>query len=187
MKMKLMIASDIHGSAYYCSRLMSAYEREKPDKLLLLGDILYHGPRNDLPRDYDPKKVIAMLNSIADNIICIRGNCDTQVDQMVLDFDIMAEYAYIFADGVTFFASHGHVYNKSCPPKTKGVVLLNGHTHVPEYGVYDSFTYVNCGSVSIPKESTPHTYMIFTERCLYWKDLSGECCRKEYLPKREAE
>lgn len=179
--MKLMIASDIHGSAYFCEKLLSAYERESPDKLLLLGDVLYHGPRNDLPRDYDPKRVIAMLNPIAEDIICVRGNCDTEVDQMVLDFDVLSDYAYIFADGVTFFATHGHKYNESAPPKTKGVVLLNGHTHIPKYKVYDDYTYVNCGSVSIPKENSHHSYIIFSNGALYWKTLSGEIYRTEYL------
>ncbi len=179
--MNLMIASDIHGSAYYCEQLISAYEREKPDKLLLLGDILYHGPRNDLPRDYVPKRVISMLNPLSEEIICVRGNCDTEVDQMVLDFDVLAEYAYLFADGVTLFASHGHVYNEKNPPKCKGVVLLNGHTHVPEFKVYDAFVYANCGSVSIPKENSPHSYMMFSKGVLYWKDLSGEIYRTENL------
>lgn len=177
--MKLMIASDIHGSAFYCKQLLAAYENESPDKLLLLGDILYHGPRNDLPLEYDPKCVISMLNPLAHNIICVRGNCDTEVDQMVLDFDLLSDYAYVFADGVTFFASHGHKYNESMPPKAKGVVLLNGHTHVPKYKVYDDFIYANCGSVSIPKENSPHSYIIFSEGVLYWKELSGELYRTE--------
>lgn len=179
--MNLMIASDIHGSAYYCEQLISAYYREKPDKLLLLGDVLYHGPRNDLPKDYAPKKVISMLNPLAENIICVRGNCDTEVDQMVLDFDVLADYAYLFADGVTFFASHGHLYNENCPPKTKGIVLLNGHTHIPKFKVYDTYVYVNCGSVSIPKENSPHSYMMFNDGMLYWKTLSGDVYRTENL------
>ncbi len=162
-------------------RLLEAYENEKPDKLLLLGDILYHGPRNDLPRDYAPKSVISMLNPIADSILCVRGNCDAQVDQMVLDFDILADYAYIFADGITFFASHGHIYNENNPPKARGTVLLNGHTHVPQFKVYDNCIYVNCGSVSIPKDNTPHTYLIYSGQTLYFKELSGSIYRTEAL------
>ena len=185
--MKLMIASDIHGSEYYCKKLISAHANEKPDKLVLLGDILYHGPRNDLPRDYSPKSVIAMLNPIAENIICVRGNCDTEVDQMVLDFDIMADYAYILADGITFFAAHGHIHNENNPPKSRGIVLLNGHTHVPRFHIYDSFIYVNCGSVSIPKDNTPHTYLIYSENQLYLKHLSGEIYKTENLSEIRSE
>ena len=106
--MKLMVASDIHGSSFCCEKLIEAFKKEKPDKLLLLGDLLYHGPRNDLPQGYAPKKVIEMLNSIKHDVICIKGNCESEVDQMVLQFPIMAEYAYIYIDGLTIFATHGH-------------------------------------------------------------------------------
>lgn len=106
--MKLMIASDIHGSAYYCEKMIEAYKREKADKLLLLGDLLYHGPRNDLPKDYNPKAVIAMLNAMKEELLCVRGNCDTEVDQMVLEFPILADYCFIELDGHTIFATHGH-------------------------------------------------------------------------------
>ena len=173
--MKLIIASDIHGSAYYCEKLMNVFHKEKPDKLILLGDILYHGPRNDLPKDYAPKKVIELLNSISDSIICIRGNCDTEVDQMVLDFNILFESAYIFADGITFLAYHGHNYNENNLPKmSQGTVLLNGHTHIPAFRRHDEYIYVNCGSVSIPKEGSEHTYLIYENRTLLYKTIEGE-------------
>ena len=160
--MKLMIASDIHGSAYWCARLMEKYNEEKPDILLILGDILYHGPRNDLPRDYAPKEVAAMLNPLADKILCVRGNCDSEVDGMVLDFPIMAEYALLHIDGVTIFATHGHIYSEDKPPKMPaGTILLCGHTHIAKITEHEGFTYVNPGSVSIPKEGTGHGYMIF--------------------------
>lgn len=160
--MKLMIASDIHGSAYWCARLMEKYNEEKPDILLILGDILYHGPRNDLPCDYAPKEVAAMLNPLADKILCVRGNCDSEVDGMVLDFPIMAEYALLHIDGVTIFATHGHIYSEDKPPKMPaGTVLLCGHTHIAKIAGHEGFTYVNPGSVSIPKENTGHGYMIF--------------------------
>lgn len=130
--MKLMIASDLHGSAFYCRQLLAAMEREQPDKLLLLGDILYHGPRNDLPEGYAPKEVIAMLNPLREQLLCVRGNCDTEVDQMVLDFPILADYALLYAGSRTVFATHGHHYNTACPPPlAKGDILLHGHTHVP--------------------------------------------------------
>ena len=131
--MKYMIASDIHGSAYYCRQLLDAMEREQPEKLLILGDILYHGPRNDLPRDYAPKQVIAMLNPLKDKLMCVEGNCESDVDQMVLDFPVQATYALIgLPGGRTLFMTHGHKFNKNqMPPLVPGDILLHGHTHVP--------------------------------------------------------
>ena len=169
--MKLMIASDIHGSAYFCRKLVEAYKNEQAEKLILLGDILYHGPRNDLPEGYNPKEVIELLNPLADRILCIRGNCDTDVDQMVLDFPILSDQALIFADSVPMLAVHGH---KELPKVQNGYVVLCGHTHVPEYAVNDSFVRINPGSVSIPKENSPHSYMIFESKTFYWKNLEGE-------------
>lgn len=171
--MKLMIASDIHGSAYYCKKLIAAYESEQADKLLLLGDILYHGPRNDLPRDYNPKEVIAMLNPMKKELLCVRGNCDTEVDQMVLEFPILADYCFLELDGHTIFATHGHVHNpKNLPLLKEGDILLNGHTHIPANQDMGSYTYMNPGSVSIPKEGSAHGYMIYDGKFV-WKDLDG--------------
>lgn len=172
--MRYLIASDIHGSAFYCDQLLKAYEREEADRLLLLGDILYHGPRNDLPKDYAPKTVITMLNNIKQEIICVRGNCDTEVDQMVLEFPIMAEYALISNDKRMLFATHGHKMNKNNPPMLKqGDILLNGHFHVPACETLDGFIYMNPGSVSIPKENSAHSYMIMEDNLFVWKDLEG--------------
>ncbi len=172
--MKLMIASDIHGSSLYCEELLKRYNDEKPDKLLLLGDILYHGPRNDLPRGYNPKSVIAMLNNIKDEIICVRGNCDAEVDQMVLDFPVMADYSILDLDGRLIFATHGHIYNENnLPPMGRCDVLLNGHTHIPKYVSHGDYTYMNPGSVSIPKEGSRHGYMIYEDKKFIWKDLDG--------------
>ncbi|MBS5431491.1 MAG: phosphodiesterase [Lachnospiraceae bacterium] len=171
--MKLMIASDIHGSAYYCKKMVAAYQREHADRLLLLGDILYHGPRNDLPKDYDPKAVISLLNPLKQEILCVRGNCDTEVDQMVLDFPIMAEYCLLELNGQTIFATHGHHFNPQNPPMLKdGDILLNGHTHIPANQNMSTYTYMNPGSVSIPKEGSAHGYMIF-DGAFTWKDLDG--------------
>ena len=178
--MKLMIASDIHGSAFYCRSMIEAFEREEADRLLLLGDILYHGPRNDLPAEYAPKKVIAMLNPLKQNLLCVRGNCDTEVDQMVLEFPVLAEYCLLELDGQTIFATHGHTWNPAKQPMLKGGdILLNGHTHVPaneelktESG--EVCRYMNPGSVSIPKEDSPHSYMIYDKGTFYWKNLEGE-------------
>ena len=171
--MKLMIASDIHGSAYYCKKLIEAYQRESADKLLILGDILYHGPRNDLPRDYNPKEVISMLNPIKKELLCVRGNCDTEVDQMVLEFPILADYCFLELDGHTIFATHGHVHNpKNLPMLKEGEILLNGHTHIPANQDMGTYTYMNPGSVSIPKDGSAHGYMIYDGEFV-WKDLDG--------------
>ena len=173
--MKLMIASDIHGSAYYCRKMIEAYKNEKAEKLLILGDILYHGPRNDLPCEYAPKEVIGMLNPMADELLCVRGNCDTEVDQMVLDFPVLAEYAFFYVNGRTIFATHGHNFNPANPPKIKkGDILLNGHTHVPAFEETEKFIYVNPGSVSIPKENSEHGYIILEDNTLTWKNLDGK-------------
>ena len=179
--MKFLIASDIHGSAYFCNLLLNAINEEKPDKVLILGDILYHGPRNDLPRDYAPKQVIAMLNPLKDMIVCVRGNCDAEVDQMVLDFPIMADYKTISAPDKTLYLSHGHIYNKDkLPPMEKGDILLGGHTHVPEIVDIEGKIYMNCGSVSIPKENSPHSYMVFENNKFLWKNLENGEVYKEF-------
>ncbi len=160
--MKIMIASDIHGSAHWCAKLLEAYRAEGAELLLLLGDVLYHGPRNDLPTEYAPKTVIAMLNALKKEIICVRGNCDTEVDQMVLDFPILSQSAVVFADGVKIYATHGHKFNKdNLPPLSAGDVLAYGHTHVALDTVVDGVRCINPGSVSIPKENTGHGYILF--------------------------
>ena len=163
--MKIIIASDIHGSAYWCAKLLEAYRAEGAKMLLLLGDVLYHGPRNNLPDEYDPKKVIAMLNEIKAEILCVRGNCDTEVDQMVLDFPILSQNAVVFADGVKIYATHGHKFNKdNLPPLFAGDVLVYGHTHVAlDTSVVGGVRCLNPGSVSIPKENTGHGYIIFED------------------------
>lgn len=173
--MKWMIASDLHGSAYYTRRLLDAMETEQPDKLLLLGDLLYHGPRNDLPRDYAPKEVIAMLNPLAEKILCVRGNCEAEVDQMVLDFPVLADYCMLVDGMTTVFATHGHIFSQAQPPKLpSGAILLCGHTHVPKCSDHGTFWYMNPGSVSIPKENSWHGYMIWENGTFLWKDLSGQ-------------
>ena len=169
--MKLMIASDIHGSSYYCRKMIEAYRQEEADRLLLLGDLLYHGPRNNLPRDYNPKEVISMLNEIKNELLCVRGNCDTEVDQMVLDFPILAENCLLELDGRTIFATHGHNFNPDNLPMLKeGDILLNGHTHIPANQNMGTYTYMNPGSISIPKEGSAHGYMIYDGE-FRWRSL----------------
>lgn len=171
-----MIASDIHGSALYCEKMLADFHREKADRLLLLGDILYHGPRNELPDGYAPKKVIDMLNAEKNSVFCVRGNCDTEVDQMVLQFPILADYCIIPLGTRLVYATHGHNYNtKSLPPIQRGDVLLHGHTHIPAWEPFgENNLYLNPGSVSIPKEGSAHGYMIIENDTAVWKSLGGE-------------
>lgn len=176
--MKLFIASDIHGSALFCRQMVEAYTREKADKLILLGDILYHGPRNDLPEEYSPKSVIELLNSLSEEILCVRGNCEAEVDEMVLDFSVLSDSALIFADGITMLAAHGH---KDTPKMPKGGILLNGHTHIPTFEKKDGFIRINPGSVSIPKEGSQRGYIIFENRTFTWKNLNSESYREEII------
>jgi len=179
--MKFLIASDLHGDLNAAKALRAAFEGEGADRLVLLGDLLYHGPRNDLPSAYDPKGVIALLNRLADKILAVRGNCDTEVDQMVLPFPILAEYALLMAGDRTVFATHGHNYNlQNLPPLKTGDILLHGHTHVlrcEEFG--SSNTYLNPGSVSLPKDGNPKTYMLYSDRTFSIKDLSGNTVLKK--------
>ena len=174
--MKIMIASDIHGSAFYCRELLAAFEREKADKLLLLGDVLYHGPRNDLPKEYAPKEVIQLLNAMKNKIFCVRGNCDTEVDQMVLEFPILADYCILYAGERMLYATHGHVHNMTAlPPLQSGDILLHGHTHIPAWTEFgENNLYLNPGSVSIPKEGSAHGYMVLEDDMVIWKTLTGE-------------
>ena len=171
--MKLIIASDIHGSAYWCAKLMELIEREKPDRIVLLGDLLYHGPRNDLPRDYAPKPVIPMLSQHADRILAVRGNCEAEVDQMVLPFPCLADYALLDCGGTAMYLTHGHHCSPDAlPPLPKGSVFLSGHTHVKLDKTVDGIRCLNPGSVSIPKDGS-HSCMVFENgkfRFHIWED-----------------
>jgi putative phosphoesterase len=173
--MKLLIASDIHGSAVYCEKLMNAIKEEVPDRILLLGDLLYHGPRNDLPAGYAPKEVISMLNAQKNKILCVRGNCEAEVDQMVLEFPVLADYAWLDINGYRIFATHGHLFGEDNPPPLSvGDILLCGHTHIPACREHDGWFYLNPGSVSIPKENSHHGYMILERQSFIWKNFNGE-------------
>lgn len=173
--MKWMIASDLHGSAYYCRQMLEAFEREGADRLFLLGDLLYHGPRNDLPREYAPKEVIPLLNGKKEKLLCVRGNCDAEVDQMVLEFPVLADYAVLPVGQRLIYATHGHIYHvKNLPPLAPGDVLLHGHTHVPAWTEFGQGNlYLNPGSVSIPKENSPHSYMTLEGNTMQWKELES--------------
>ncbi|MDD6882210.1 MAG: phosphodiesterase [Eubacteriales bacterium] len=170
--MKLLIASDLHGSARYCRLLLEEYARTGADKLVLLGDLLYHGPRNDLPDEYAPKSVIAMLNGIKREILCVRGNCEAEVDQMVLEFPVLSDSAMIFVDGKTLFCSHGHIFSpEKLPPLQPGDVLLTGHTHVPHRLERDGVLCLNPGSVSLPKQGSGRGYLLYENGVFAWHAL----------------
>lgn len=181
--MKLLFASDIHGSAFYCRRLLEIYKESGASRLVLLGDILYHGPRNDLPEEYSPKEVIAMLNPLKNQIYAVRGNCDTEVDQMVLEFPILADYALLSVDGRAFYATHGHIFNQDhLPPMQEGDILIHGHTHLLKAeeleGDCGKITVLNPGSVSIPKGGNPHTYGILENGVFTIRTLNGEAVKE---------
>lgn len=180
--MKFMIASDIHGSACCCREMLAAFDREQAQQLVLLGDLLYHGPRNELPGEYNPKAVISMLNERKDQLLCVRGNCEAEVDQMVLMFPVMAEYAFLVLDGYRIFATHGHIHNKEqLPPLKYGDILLHGHTHVPAIENNKNYWYLNPGSVSIPKENSANSYMTFEKGLVMIKSLDGSIIQKEQI------
>lgn len=159
--MKLLVASDIHGSARWCRLLMDRIDAECPDKIILLGDLLYHGPRNPLPDEYAPKEVAAMLNGIAEHVVAVRGNCDSEVDQMMLDFPCLGDYALILDEGQTLFATHGHVFGpENTPPLPQGAIVLSGHTHVKTNDEKGGILFANPGSTSLPKDGS-NSYGIF--------------------------
>ena len=180
--MKWMIASDLHGSAYYCKKMVGAFEREGADRLLMLGDLLYHGPRNDLPRDYAPKEVIPMLNGLKNKLCCVRGNCEAEVDQMVLEFPVMADYAILVLNGLTFFATHGHLFNQDqMPPLKAGDILVHGHTHLLKAEKVNGHYILNPGSTSIPKGGNPATYAILDEQDFKIFDFDGNVVKEAKL------
>lgn len=171
--MKLVIASDIHGSAYWCGKLMEVIKEVQPDHVLLLGDLLYHGPRNDLPRDYAPKQVIPMLTELKEKIVAVHGNCEAEVDQMVLPFPCMAEYALVEADGKMFYLTHGHHANPDAlPALPERAIFLSGHTHVKLDEQRNGIRCLNPGSVSIPKDGT-NSCIVYDDGKFEFRILEG--------------
>lgn len=172
--MKLMIASDIHGSFYYTKKIAEIFSSEQADRLVLLGDLLYHGPRNPLPKDYAPSQVFELLNTMKDKILAVRGNCDSEVDQMVLSFPILADYTALFVDGINIFATHGHLFSEdNLPPLQKNDVLIHGHTHVRVLEKRKDYTVINPGSVSLPKDDF-QGYTIYESHEFVQKTLNGK-------------
>lgn len=174
--MKFVIASDLHGAAPAVRALMERIDRETPDRVLLLGDLLYHGPRNDLPEGYAPKEVLAALNGIAERIVAVRGNCDAEVDQMVLDFPCLSDFSQVWADGHLLHLSHGHLAGNSPdrpPALPHGSALLTGHTHIKRLELVDGVMFVNPGSTSIPKDGCA-SYAVYENGTFALKTLDGE-------------
>ena len=180
--MKIMVASDIHGSALYCRRMLERFDEEGADKLLLLGDLLYHGPRNPLPEEYNPKAVAEMLNARKQQILCVRGNCDGEVDQMMLEFPIMADYCILSVGSRMIFATHGHHHNEnSLPMLQEGDILLHGHTHIPVLEDRGAYMLANPGSVTLPKQESVRGYLLLEEGALTLKDLDNTVEQKLFI------
>lgn len=172
--MKLLFASDLHGSAYYAEVLEKLIEQEAPDKTILLGDLLYHGARNDLPSDYDTRRVTAILNGLKNKVLAVRGNCDSEVDQMVLEFPIGADYMSLFLEGRMVFVTHGHLFNEeNLPNFGKGDVLIHGHTHLRVAADRGDYFFLNPGSMSLPKGDGVHSYMVYEDGVFTMKDVDG--------------
>lgn len=161
--MKLLVFSDIHGDESSARFIMRKVQQEKPEKLLLLGDLLYHGPRNDLPENYNPKKVIEILSSLKDIIIAVRGNCEAEVDQMVLPFPCLSETAVVFADGSTIFMTHGHKHDEKNRPLAGYTHFFSGHTHLRVLKKEDGIVFLNPGSISLPKNGEERSYAIWED------------------------
>lgn len=177
--MKYMFASDIHGSAYYCRKALERYEQSGAGRLILLGDLLYHGPRNDLPKEYDPRQVIAMLNGKKNDIYAVRGNCEAEVDQMVLEFPVMADYAVMVLNGLNFFVTHGHLFHEDhLPPMKDGDILIHGHTHLLRADDFGTYYILNPGSVSLPKGGYPPTYAILDGQTFTIYDFDGNAVKE---------
>ena len=174
LKMKIMFASDIHGSYDAAKKIKNAYEAERADKLVLLGDLLYHGPRNPFPAEYNPQKVFELLNTVKNELLCVRGNCDSEVDQMVLEFPIRADYALLECDSITMFLTHGHLFDENnTPPVKDGDVIISGHTHIPLAHKKDGIVFLNPGSAALPKENYEKSYMIYENRKFIIKTFDG--------------
>lgn len=180
--MKILIASDLHGSAKYCRLLLEIFTRENADKLLLLGDILYHGPRNELPEEYSPKSVIVQLDAFKDKIICVQGNCDAEIDADILTFPVVSSLGLICVDGLDIYFAHGH---KDAPALKNGAVYLTGHTHVPADEVVDGYYHLNPGSVALPKANGRRGYIIYEDRKFVFRDFEGEFYGEREIPEEE--
>ncbi|MFU0800275.1 MAG: phosphodiesterase [Xylanivirga thermophila] len=180
--MKIFFMSDIHGSLYYTKKALEKFKEEGADYIVILGDELYHGARNPLPLEYNPKEVAKLLNSFADKIIAVRGNCDSEVDEMVIDFPIMATYSTILYNGKRLFLTHGHIYNEVNMPKlSSGDIFIYGHTHVLKAEKANDIFIINPGSITLPKENNPNTYGILEDNFFKIKDFEDNIIKKIFI------
>ena len=188
--MKYLIASDLHGSRTAAEAVLARMAAEHTDRLLLLGDLLYHGPRNPLPEGHDPMGVANLFNGMAIKPLAVRGNCDAEIDQMVLEFPIMADYMLLpLANGATAFVTHGHLFNlANRPPYRHGDVLIHGHTHVNTVETSGGLTYINPGSAALPKENQPKSYLLLDWEAGVFeiKDFGGTVLRRFALAEGKA-
>jgi len=178
--MKIVIASDIHGSAFWTGKVLEAFDREKADKLLLLGDVYNHGPRNPFPEEYAPQNVAELLNSVKDRLIVVKGNCDSQVDTLISEFDFIEDVCVV-SGGKTVFCTHGHVFNKDNPPVTRFDAVIYGHFHTGFIERKDGVIFANAGSVSLPKNGTPRSYILLDGANIILKTIDGEVIKEEKI------
>ena len=177
--MKILFISDIHGSLFYLKKALEVFQEEKADYIGLLGDALYHGPRNELPKEYNPKAVAELLNEYKDKIIAVRGNCDSEVDQMLINYPMMADYSVILYNGKRLFLTHGHIFNgDTLPNLSKNDIVIHGHTHIPVAERLGEFFIVNPGSISLPKENNPNSYCILENDIFKIKDFNGNTLKE---------
>ena len=177
--MKVLIISDIHGSGYYAEKIKEIVEKENPDKIVLLGDLYYHGPRNDLSQEYNPMKVAEILNSLKDKLLVVRGNCDAEVDEMISQFKF-EDHILMEINGKKVYFTHGHRYNIEVIPYEDFEIMIYGHIHQGFIEKKEGYLFANPGSISIPRLNTPHSYLVFEEDKLVLKDVEGEVI-KEYI------
>jgi uncharacterized protein len=182
--MKLFFISDIHGSLHYLKIAIECYHRENANNIILLGDALYHGPRNPLPKDYNPQEVAKLLNEYGNRIIAVRGNCDSEVDQMLIEYPMMSDYSIVLHENRRIFLTHGHLHNpENLPRLCEGDVFAYGHTHISLLEKKEGIYVINPGSVSLPKDNNPNSYGILENNLFLIKDLNGNVLHKLSLNK----
>ena len=180
--MKFLVVSDIHGSYYYAKKFKEIYEKENPDQIIILGDLYYHGPRNSLTEEYSPMKVAGILNDYKDKILCVRGNCDAEVDEMISEFKFN-DHILMEINGKKFYFTHGHKYNIENIPYDDFDVMIYGHIHQGFIQEKEGFVFANPGSISLPKCNSAHSYIVLVDNKIVLKDVDGEVL-KEYEMKK---